>query len=183
MISKRTLISLEKKIGQANLADSLGVSPSTIRRWKRKKSKHVPKNYHKKLDTYRQVLKHTRPTKKQSLKNKRFEKIIRLKSIDFFQYTKTANISAIAYSDKEVPGIIDYLSKKRIGKNKVEYFWITVVGENESGEEIFISTNAFPYPEIKDVWWTELDLIIQTGQSGQLVFISHFIVNGKAFQM
>lgn len=178
--TRRTLNSLENKIGQKNLAKGLGVSTSTIRRWKKKNS--VPSDYSSKVNAYHTLLKSVKKSKNVKVRNKRFEKIKSVESLKYYKFTKTYNISATVQYFEEVPETILSLHNKKVNGKSVDYFWITLNGTNGADQPVSVSTPAFYWDELLDIWQQEIDYLIAHNPSEDLVAIHSITISGKAFK-
>lgn len=177
---RRTLKSIEEKIGQKNLAKGLGVSTSTLRKWKKKNE--LPKEYHSKVLAYREYLKNTKKSKNPKLRNKRFDQLKGLESLRYYKYTETFNISETVFDFEDVPKAILSLHKKKIQGSSVDYFWITLNGKNGADDLVSVSTPAFYWDELLDIWQNEIDYLIAHNPSEDLVSIDSITISGKAFK-
>lgn len=176
-ITSSTLKSLERKLGQKNLAESLQVSPSTIRSWKKKKK--IPQKHHKQLNAYRILSKNQRPSKKYKLRNKRYEKISKVTSIEYYEFTRTKNVAATVYFFDEVEPTLIQLSKLKLDGQSVDLFWITLNGLDHNEGFVTVSTPVFHIDEFLEIWRSEVNYLFADYSLNVLLSVT---VTGKSFQ-
>jgi hypothetical protein len=176
MSVKRSLSSFERKIGQKNLAESFGVSTSTVRRWKKKNK--LPEQYKDKFKVFQLKMRHLKPTKKQKLRNKRFERLDKYQSIKEFQYTKTSNLALEIYDFNDIPKTLLELEKNKFKGQPYEYAWITLNALTKENEVKMLSTPAFSIDELLRVWQSEVDILMR---DYSIDFIISITITGKAF--
>ena len=172
MNSRRTLKSIEGKIGQNNLAVSLQVSPSTIRRWKKKNK--IPKAYSNKIAAIKELSKNYKRTRKLKLRNQRAAKLIKYQSLTYHPEVKSYHIFAEAFTPDDIPKILKEWETLKIKGKFIEYVWLTAVVIDRNDEIDLISTYSMEFEEMQQRWKAELDQLLYQDYSVKQI-ISIFV--------
>jgi transcriptional regulator with XRE-family HTH domain len=137
---KRQLNALEKRITQKDLAFELGVSPSTLYRYKTGKTKNPKKNLSPLIAEIWQSVKKVKPAKNLQQKKKNLAKIESDYSYAYSKHFKDSRINNHVYRAKVLPlSVLEDIVSEMMYKFKSPYFMVRLVGtafeQNEEGEE------------------------------------------------
>jgi transcriptional regulator with XRE-family HTH domain len=137
---KRQLNALEKRITQKDLAFELGVSPSTLYRYKTGKTKNPKKNLSPLIAEIWQSVKKTKPAKNLQEKKKNLAKIESDYQYAYSKHFKDSRINNHVYRAKVLPlAVLEDIVSEMMYKFKSPYFMVRLVGtafeQNEEGEE------------------------------------------------
>lgn len=156
-LSKR-LSTIEKRIGQRNLAKMLGVSPRSIRRYK-DGSRKPRKDIRFKIGRIERAAKGLRRTKSIKRKTVRAEKIVRehpevtyYEKTTSFKYSETDHIDLLNIRLADVEGLLEYLRDEGCDMA----FFVLQGTDEKTGKERWYSSEIMLIDDFAENWREEL---------------------------
>ena len=156
-LSKR-IKTLEKRIGQRNLANMLGVSPRSIRRYK-DGTRKPRKDIRFKIGRIERAAKGLRRTKSIKRKTRRAEKIVRehpevtyYEKRKSFEFSETEHIDLLNIHVADVDGLLEYLRDEGCD---MAFFVIRGIDE-KTGKDRWYSSEIMVLDDFSEQWREEL---------------------------